>query len=643
MELFSVECSTCRRRLRVQDLRAVGQILPCPKCGSLVAVTPPTGWQLPPLDLPETKVTGSITAGPVLTSDSGRVIVPPATPWADSPTEDDAIPAGDNATTAVGRGRLAAFAALAAVVLLGAAGMYLWRAPSRPAAQANADDGQQNVGSATTDANEGPSPPTTVATIETASDPPRKDDSPLATSEPDELPDKLSIAEIATGEPITTETESAEAATTKTPETPDAAPPDTASPDDVPAIAASPDEATEGGLATVTSSPRPADFLRRQPLPEVDAETQLSQIVAGFQVDGRPLCEFVLSVARFAGCPVLIDVDALRQAGLSVDLPVQIHEDNATYAEVLRSAVAPLGLVVLVQSDHALVTVRQAADQRDESQTISLTPAWAERAEALAESIPRLVAPTTWQSTGGTGSVVASQGTLRIEQLPKVQRQVVALLVELGAAEGQPSNHDARRDAPTWQMAEELLATPVSSNFRPAAPLAAVLRRLVAQANVQVVYDLLAMARGGVTDQELIELSALDDALGETLDAGLGPTGLTYRVIDGHTLEITSWLAASQQAEPFVFSIGQDTPPAAALAQARRALDQLGVELTTEMPGVDQAAMAFEIIAAGERVFLVVRAPLAAVVRLAQTVAKSSDSPTTHSAEEAAVEEQAAP
>lgn len=507
--------------------------------------------------------------------------------------------------------------------------MYLWRAPSRTVQHANIDGTAQDAVPAVSDANDEPSAPTTAASTELA-DPPLQGDPPQATSEPEVMPDQLpeerpdkpSIASLATTGPANTEPANTgepvadEAAATETP----AARRDATPSDNTPPDATLPDEAADEVASETTAPPRPADFLRRQPLPEVDAETQLGQVVAGFQVDGRPLCEFVPSVARFAGCPVLIDVDALRQAGLSVDMPVQIHEDDATYAEVLRSAVTPLGLVVVVLSDHALVTVRQAADQRDESQTISLTPIWAERAEALADSIQRLVAPTTWQSSGGTGSVVAGQGSLRIEQLPGVQRQVATLLAELGAAEGQPSNHDARRDAPTWQMAEGLLATPVSGNFRPAAPLAAVLRRLAAQANVQVVYDLLAMARGGVTDQELIEVSALDDALGEALDAGLGPAGLTYRVIDGHTLEITSWLAASQQAAPAVFSIGQGAPQATAIAQARRALDRLSAELTAEMPGVDQAAMAFEIVAAGERVFLVARAPMAAVVRLARIV-----------------------
>jgi DNA-directed RNA polymerase subunit RPC12/RpoP len=45
MDLFSVTCTTCKSRLKVREERAVGQILACPKCGGMVMVKPPAGWQ----------------------------------------------------------------------------------------------------------------------------------------------------------------------------------------------------------------------------------------------------------------------------------------------------------------------------------------------------------------------------------------------------------------------------------------------------------------------------------------------------------------------------------------------------------------------------------------------------------------------
>lgn len=41
----SITCTTCQARLTVCNQEAIGSISVCPKCGSLVEVTPPKGWQ----------------------------------------------------------------------------------------------------------------------------------------------------------------------------------------------------------------------------------------------------------------------------------------------------------------------------------------------------------------------------------------------------------------------------------------------------------------------------------------------------------------------------------------------------------------------------------------------------------------------
>lgn len=58
MELFSITCTTCRARLKVRDAAAIGQILACPKCGSMVQVVAPEGWQPPPA-APEAPASGA--------------------------------------------------------------------------------------------------------------------------------------------------------------------------------------------------------------------------------------------------------------------------------------------------------------------------------------------------------------------------------------------------------------------------------------------------------------------------------------------------------------------------------------------------------------------------------------------------------
>ena len=47
MVLFTITCTTCKAKLKVRDAAAIGHILGCPKCGSMVQVAAPEGWKPP--------------------------------------------------------------------------------------------------------------------------------------------------------------------------------------------------------------------------------------------------------------------------------------------------------------------------------------------------------------------------------------------------------------------------------------------------------------------------------------------------------------------------------------------------------------------------------------------------------------------
>jgi hypothetical protein len=65
-ELFSVECTTCKARLKVRSAEAIGQILACPKCHSMVMVAPPADWHpegTPPVANPQVATAEVAAAG----------------------------------------------------------------------------------------------------------------------------------------------------------------------------------------------------------------------------------------------------------------------------------------------------------------------------------------------------------------------------------------------------------------------------------------------------------------------------------------------------------------------------------------------------------------------------------------------------
>ena len=97
MAIFSIQCTTCRARLSVQKAAAIGQILACPHCGSMVAVEDPRGVDsaaagaaagavVPPVSTPVSPQPAS--------SSSATTVRPPADiapPPAESPSSADII------------------------------------------------------------------------------------------------------------------------------------------------------------------------------------------------------------------------------------------------------------------------------------------------------------------------------------------------------------------------------------------------------------------------------------------------------------------------------------------------------------------------------------------------------------------------
>lgn len=51
--LFNITCTTCEARLNVRDSATIGAIVNCPKCGGMVQIVPPPGWQAPTLKPPQ--------------------------------------------------------------------------------------------------------------------------------------------------------------------------------------------------------------------------------------------------------------------------------------------------------------------------------------------------------------------------------------------------------------------------------------------------------------------------------------------------------------------------------------------------------------------------------------------------------------
>jgi hypothetical protein len=174
-------------------------------------------------------------------------------------------------------------------------------------------------------------------------------------------------------------------------------------------------------------------------------------------------------------------------------------------------------------------------------------------ANRLAELVQDLVAPHTWQSAGGEGTIEVRDESLAVTQTRPVQYDILVLIEKLRVARGLPRR--SRLGAERFELhtkraaVGEALQQPASLMFPEPVPLSEVLDQIAKVGGLNVVADWRALATRDFAPTTLVSCAIHDRPLGELLDAILGPLELSWRVFDRRTLQITSTDALQDQLE----------------------------------------------------------------------------------------------
>ncbi len=286
-ELFSVECTTCKARLKVRSLDAIGQILGCPKCHSMVLVAPPVDWQ------PE----GAASAV------ASELVAPPI-------------------VTNVGTAAWKVWAAAAPAAILSCAGVFwLWtQLPERqasPIAATVTADPDVNAEVATDENSVGDDPLTDESTSDVSVTPDAGDEAqetPKHVAPPIEKP--------------TADDESPPPAEPAIPvEAPNADPPQL--PVAEPAVAADEIPPTE----TAESASTADDLLRR-----------LQTSVAAIDEPAISLAALTDLLGGLSACPIQLDEASLKTVDVTGETETSVKLEEGTIEAALTAALAPLRL-----------------------------------------------------------------------------------------------------------------------------------------------------------------------------------------------------------------------------------------------------------------------------------------------------------
>ncbi|MDZ4819555.1 MAG: hypothetical protein SGJ20_11335, partial [Planctomycetota bacterium] len=299
---------------------------------------------------------------------------------------------------------------------------------------------------------------------------------------------------------------------------------------------------------------------------------QLEQTLAGVSFQRTPLIDFLTTVSQLSTIPIALDADALISRGLAVDTPVSAaSQKQISVQDLCKQALTPLGLTVVPHDRYLVVTTRtEASGSRHARYAVDdLIRNGNATTKELAIGIRHLIAPDSWLGTGGEGKIDLSRDALEVDQTDVVHDQIVTLCEKLRVARGLPlrTRYDARQPAlagfnpkryettSRTQQAKQLLSRKVTAGVGRPAPLSVVTNYLQQQTNGIILIDVAALAEADLSALSETTLSVKDQPLDQALTQLTKPLGLTWRVLDARTIEITTPEAAAARPDCELYSV----------------------------------------------------------------------------------------
>jgi len=327
-------------------------------------------------------------------------------------------------------------------------------------------------------------------------------------------------------------------------------------PDDVPddlADDVADDEALDPGDAVEDEA---EVVVERPPLAAVNVAARLADPIEQLELDGMPLLDAVGLLSDMSTIPITIDPDALHQLGVGLKDPVTVKLTDATVGDALDAVLGKKKLGYVEQDGKLLATTSPAYRSQLRERTYDvgdLTGGDEKGTAAFAELVRQMVAPDSWKEKGGSGSMKVEGGKLSVAQTGPIHYQLLVFCEKLRRARGKPakSKLDARRYSMKSRamQAGPVLAKPLTANFQDPAPLKEVLAYLGGLAEVDILVDQLALAQAGLSADMPASLAVEKQPLLLALGRLLAPFGLSCRVVDSETLQITTRKTLAQRGE----------------------------------------------------------------------------------------------
>ena len=528
--MFTFFCTTCEAKLIVKDEKLIGKIVACPKCSGMVLVQPADDVPTPP-HVVSPKPVRHKRFPDVLTYETPSGVIG-QTSKENRRAEDflEVVPSEANVSETEVKTRkvlIGIFIGLVALLLVALGFLMVFQGPERPQPEPQPQERGQII----------------LLPIE----PPLPED-PLVEPAPLE-PIEVDPVENNPVEDIEIVLSPVEAS------------PEVPAQDIAIELEATQDEQPHVADDIFSAMERRMPGLLESSVPNIDIDTRLALPIGELNFDQASLIEFVRVISRMTEIPMTLDIDEMRPRSLSAHTPVSGQFSGATAGEILTATLATLGLQWVAVDRQILIFPVDIADAADltfdvsdlAERTDDLTP------EVLAEMVQRLIVPEANVAVLSNNRLAVVQGGNNRKSPIRQRNDILRFLEQLRTVRQLPSRTEWTGEtlAPEAFGWDWVMLPMTLNHYRPV-PLSRILAQVEEWTGLTIIVDHQSLHRAltpfaSVQATVLCDQGTVNDVLELSL-ASVDLAALAYRIVDHHTLKITT-MESTRQPEKMVMEV----------------------------------------------------------------------------------------
>ncbi len=147
-----------------------------------------------------------------------------------------------------------------------------------------------------------------------------------------------------------------------------------------------------------------------------------------------PLNEAIATISRSRDIPIVLDVNALEEIGLTPDVPISIDLKSISLRSFLRLMLRDLDCTYVIKDEVMQITTTEAAERNRVTIAYKMDQQLASRSEKIVKAMTTTVTPSAWNTAGGPCSVVPVDHVLVVSATEEVHVKVADFMKLLSEA-----------------------------------------------------------------------------------------------------------------------------------------------------------------------------------------------------------------